>query len=186
MTIDLLSMASIIVIFQSFLMAAFLALNKKIANQQPYARLFTPCICRDSGPHTAHKQSSFLCNNCAAAKNHFRLRAIRLFSRTSIVFYIKTLLFPIFHFRIMDWIHFVPFVLAVYAATFIERTMEPFTLWMYPGRNYMSGAHVPQTILCSRRRWRRKSPATTRQRKTLVVGQARHGCREIHLRLTIH
>lgn len=86
MTIDLLSMASIIVIFQSFLMAAFLALNKKIANQQPYARLFTPCICRDSGPHTAHKQSSFLCNNCAAAKNHFRLRAIRLFSRTSIVF----------------------------------------------------------------------------------------------------
>ena len=31
-------------------------------------------------------------------------------------FYIKTLLFPIFHFRRMDWIHFAPFVLAVCAA----------------------------------------------------------------------
>jgi hypothetical protein len=67
-------------------------------------------------------------------------------------FYIKTLLFPIFHVRIMDWIHFAPFVLAIYAATFIERTMELFTLWMYPGRIYMSGAIVPQTILCSLRR----------------------------------
>ena len=47
----------------------------------------------------------------------------------------------------MDWIHFVPFVLAVSAATFKERTMEPFTLWMYPGRIYMSGANMPQTIL---------------------------------------
>jgi hypothetical protein len=147
MTIDLLSMASIIVIFQSFLMAAFLALNKKIANQQPYARLFTPCICRDSGPHTAHKQSSFLCNNCAAAKNHFRLRAIRLFSRTSIVFLHQDSSFSNFSFQKNGLDSFCSLCLSRMRSNFIERTMEPFTLWMYPGRIYMSGAIVPQTIL---------------------------------------
>jgi len=72
MTIDVLSMVSIIAIFQSFLMAAFFALNKKkIANQQYYAHLFTPCICRDSGRHTDHKQSSFLLQQPRSSKKSF-------------------------------------------------------------------------------------------------------------------
>ncbi len=145
---DILYIASIIAIFQSFLMAVFFAQNKKNSRINNFLLVslllifgvMVTCTLLTSNrlfnaTSVQEQRIIFVCGQAA-----FLVGPL-------LFFYIKTLLSPIFQFRKKDWIHFVPFIFSVCAAILIERTTEHFTIWMYPGRIYISGAIVLQTIL---------------------------------------
>jgi hypothetical protein len=117
MTIDVLSMVSIIAIFQSFLMAAFFALNKKksrINNIMLISLLLVFAVIVAGTLITSNRL--FYATTAQQQKIIFVFGQSAFLVGHLLFFYIKTLLFPIFHFRRMDWIHFAPFVLAVCAA----------------------------------------------------------------------
>ena len=147
MTFNTLHIISIIAIFQSILMALFFSQNKK-------------------SPRTSNILLSSLLIvfsllvSCSLIVSLNLLRNSQTYSKLVLLFgqtaflvgpllflYIRSLLNMNFSFSKYDWLHFIPFVIAIIYSSGIIQTIHRLSIWTYPGRLFITAAILSQNII---------------------------------------
>ena len=144
--ISLLHIASFIAVFQALLMALFSFQNKKsprtsniilAAMLLAFALISGVSLYKSITPletHVKYHRQIFVAGQFA-----FCIGPL-------LYFYIKSLLDLKFSFQKRDWLHFIPFPLAVLCSLVVFQHYHPFLIWKFSGRLYFSGAVLIQSL----------------------------------------
>ena len=147
MNFSLIHIASLIAIFQAVLMAVFSLQNKKTS--------------RTSNIILASMLLIFAVINCGSLymsiypfkiniryhKLIFMLGNLAFLIGPLLYFYIKSLLDMNFSLRKRDWIHTLPFMIAVICSLFIFQVYKHFNIWTFPSRIFFSSSILIQNLV---------------------------------------
>ncbi len=147
MKFNTLHIVSIITIFQSILMALFFLLNKKSPRTSNI--LLSSLLIVFSILVTCSLIVSL--NLLKGSQTYSKL--VLLLGQTAFLvgpllfLYIRSLLNMNFSFNKYDWLHFIPFVIAVIYSDGIIQTINTLSIWTYPGRLFITAAILSQNII---------------------------------------
>jgi len=147
MTVNTLQIASIITIFQSVLMAFFFLQNKKCP-QRNNILLSSLLIV-----FSLLVSCSLIVSMSLLKNSQTYTKIVLLFGQTAFLvgpllyLYIRSLLNMNFSFNKYDWLHFIPFIIALIYSIGIIQTLHRLIIWTYPGRLFITAAILSQNII---------------------------------------
>ncbi|MGA3288470.1 MAG: AraC family transcriptional regulator [Bacteroidota bacterium] len=147
MKFNTLHIVSIIAIFQSILMALFFLLNKKSPRTSNILLSSLLIV------FSILVSCSLIVSLGLLKGSQTNNKLVLLLGQTAFLvgpllfLYIRSLLNMNFSFNKHDWLHLIPFIIAVIYSVGIIQTASKFIIWTYPGRLFITAAILSQNII---------------------------------------
>ena len=144
--ISLLHIASFIAIFQALLMALFSLQNKKSSRTSNIVLASILVIFAAIGGASLYKSVVPLATHMRYHRQIFLIGQLAFLVGPLLYFYVRSLLDTTFSLGGRQWVHALPFLVAVVCALFVFQHHDPFMIWKFRGRVFFSGAALIQNI----------------------------------------